>query len=116
MNKKQIQKLASESYKNNSLDEKTVLKISSMLRRKELKGYIQILKNKEKEKTVEIYLTKLPSQKLKDVFLQVYQNKKIVYKIDKSLIGGVKIIENDMIYNLNIENILNQMVLNIINL
>lgn len=116
MSLKEIKKLVDKSYVNGVLDEKTVFKIASFLKRKDLKDYIKQLQKKEKEITVEIYLSKSPSQKLKEIFSNLYKNKKIVYKIDKKLIAGIKIIKNDIIQNVSIASNLNQIALNIINI
>lgn len=103
MNKKYVKRLCVASYKGNTLDQKRVKKITSLLTRKELKEYINILKLIEKKKTVFVTLaSKL--QLNKSTFQKLFPNKKIVYNYDTSLIAGVQTINYDIVYNLNVKN------------
>lgn len=104
MTGKKIKELALKSYSKNNLDPKIVKRIALFLNRKELKLYLKELKKIENKKNVEITLAKIPNDKSKKIFNNLFPNKKIIYNIDKSLILGVKITNNDLIYEMNLKN------------
>lgn len=111
MTKKQIKKLAQESYTKNSLDSKKVTNIVKTFKRSELKEYIKYLKNIENEKRVTLVTPKLSSgRKLISKVKEVFPDKKIVIKEDKSLIAGIRIVNKDTIYDFNIKNTLENLV------
>ncbi len=104
MTKKQIKLLVFASYKGDTLDSKKVFKIARLLNRKNLKKYINELKSVESKKTV-IVTTSFPPQK--DIMpLNLFPDKKIVYKSDPSLGIGVRIQCSDMLYELNLKDTL----------
>jgi F0F1-type ATP synthase delta subunit len=111
MIKKQIKQLAMASFTKDNLDEIKTNKIGKLLTRSNLKLYIKYLKALEKNKTVFVY-TSDNSQRteLSNKIKEMYPNKNIVYKVDNSLIAGIKIIENDNIYEFNIKNTLDNLV------
>ncbi len=109
---KQIKKLALASYTRNVLDSKKVNRISRMLTRSELKIYLKMLRMVEKSKTLIVFLPNLSyisllTKKIK----QLFPNKKILFKKDESLITGVKIVNNDNVYDFNLRNRLENLVL-----
>ena len=106
MNKKIIRKLAEESYTNNILDEHTVNKIATLLSRSDLKKYTKALKNIENKKTVIVYTPLEPQKKIQERIQQVYENKNIKYVQDPTLFVGVKIVDNDLITEINLKNTL----------
>lgn len=103
MNKKQIKKLVQASYTKDSLDEKKVMQIANALERSDLKEYIKALKKEEEKKKVIIavpFTTKnINYNKLQELF----PNKKLVFETDPSLITGLKITSNDVIYEMNLK-------------
>lgn len=103
MNKKLIKKLAQASYKNNTLDKKSVERITPLLLRKDLKQYIKMLKNREQKKTVVVTVTS-KKRLYKSEFAKLYPNKRIVHEIDPSLIAGIKILDNDVLFEMNLKN------------
>lgn len=110
MQKKLFKQLAFQSYKGNELDEKTVIAIANQLPRKELKKYIKELKREENRKSIEITLAKEPTDQDKKEFRDLFPDKKILYKVNPSLIIGMEVKNNDMIYELNLKHTLNKIV------
>jgi F0F1-type ATP synthase delta subunit len=116
MTKKIIKKIALASYTKNQLDSKKVKRIVSFLTRNNLKQYIKELKSLENQKTISIitpYSNKKTQTDIKNKFAKFYTDKKIVMNTDPSLILGVKIINNDLIYNLNLKDTLDNLNLHI---
>ena len=101
---KLIKQLAVASYTNNKLDQTKVNKIIKNLSRLDLKKYIKAIKNLEKQKVVYVYssikLNKLNAQEFKKIFAQ----KEIVFLEDKSLLAGIKVVNNDIVYENNLSN------------
>lgn len=109
MTKDQIKLLAKGSYIKDNLDHNKVNKIFKLLNRNDLKLFIKALKNEEKKNTVTIILPDIKLSKrieLEEMFKTKFANKKIIYKTDPSLIVGIKIIDNDTIYEYNLKNTL----------
>ena len=105
MSTKQIKKLAVASYTNQLLDSKKVNKIVKLLNRNELKQYIKFLKSLEQSKTVKIVMSKLENKNLLAKELKIkFPNKRLEFSEDKSLIAGLKLIDNDTIYDFNLKN------------
>jgi F0F1-type ATP synthase delta subunit len=105
MTAKQIKNLASASYTNNTLDAKKVNRICKLLNRTQLKRYIQFLRNLERSKTVEVVVSKLNVKNdLKGELRKIFSGKKLRFSEDKSLIAGLKLIDNDDIYDFNLKN------------
>jgi len=105
MNKK-IKQIAVASYTNGKLDPKKVTVIANTLTRKELKAYIKELKNIERKKRVTVVSPSPLEPAEKKIIAEKFSGKQIEYKEDLSLMAGVKIIDNDIIYDLNLKNIL----------
>lgn len=109
---RKIKKLAEASYTDNHIDKKAINKISLILKGKELKFYVKALKNFNKRNTVEFYV---PSKKMvTDDMIKSISNffkNKIVNLIEEpSLIAGARIIDNDMIYELNLKDSLENLI------
>lgn len=108
MNKKKIDKLVLASYENNNLDQKKVNKIASLISRSDLKKYIKGLKMVEKKKSL-IILSPINNQDFKK-FEKLFPHKKIIFKKDPSLMLGVKIVDNDIVYEFTLKNSLDKIV------
>lgn len=96
MNKKKIDKLVAASYKDDQLDKKKVYKIASLINRTDLKKYINGLKMVEKKKTLIISSPTIDTN-IKNL-KKLFPNKKIVFKKDSSLMLGVRVASNDIVY------------------
>lgn len=107
MNKKKIDKLVLVSYSNNFLDKKKVNKIAGLISAADLKKYINGLKLAEKKKSL-IISSPMNNQDLKK-FEKLFPNKKIIFKKDSKLMLGVKIIDNDIVYEFTLRNSFNKM-------
>lgn len=105
MTKKQITQLVQASYTKNSLDKKTIERIATLLSRADLKQYIRALKLSEKAKTISLVL---PDATLynsaKKSFESLFTDKRIVVEEDPSLLLGIKVIDNDIVYDLSLKN------------
>jgi F0F1-type ATP synthase delta subunit len=105
MTTKQIKNLAVISYTSELLDAKKVNRITKLLSRSELKRYIKSLKSLEQSKTVKVIMTKLDKKsELEKELKTKFPNKRLEFLEDKSLIAGIKIIDNDNIYDFNLAN------------
>jgi F0F1-type ATP synthase delta subunit len=105
MTTKQIKNLAIASYTSELLDIKKVTRITKLLNRSELKRYIKCLKNLEQAKTIKVVMAKLANEKSLEKELKAkFPNKRIEFLEDESLIAGMKIIDNDNIYDFNLAN------------
>lgn len=102
MNKKIINKLVAESYSKDVLDQKKVNKIASLISKVDLKKYINGLKLSEKKKSL-IVSSPDNNQDLSK-FEKLFPNKKIIFKKDSSQILGIKVVDNDLVYEFTLKN------------
>ena len=100
--KKQIEELVQASYKEGQLDEATVKKIADKLNRSMLKLYISVLRQVEKKKMVFVTTPKPLEAKDREKIKSLFPKKKIVEEIDPAMIGGIKIIENDEAFEMDL--------------
>jgi len=105
MTTKQIKKLAMTSYQGQILDAKKVNRITKLLNNAQLKHYIRLLRSIEQAKKVKVIMSSVDIKgglvgKLKKLF----PAKKIEFFEDKSLIAGIKLVDNDTIYDFNLKN------------
>ncbi len=108
MNKKKIDALVLASYENNFLNRKNVNRIAILLNKSDFKKYINGLKLQEKKRTVTI-LSPVNNQYL-NKFQKLFPNKRIILKNDSSLMLGVKIVENDTVYEFTLKNFLDKII------
>jgi F0F1-type ATP synthase delta subunit len=108
MDKKQIQKLVEMSFVDNILNQESLNKVIEQLDGSELKEFLRLLTDYEKKSTVYIdhsfELTESNKKQFEDLFLK----RKIVYRKNESLVFGIRITDNDMVYDLNMKNSLEQ--------
>ena len=111
MIKKQIKKLAELSYTKETLDSKKVNKIVKYLKTDELKEYIKAIKIIENNKKVVLIVPEISGKEsiIKEM-KKLFPGKKIIVKTDKSIIAGIRIIDNDNIYDFNLKDTLNNLV------
>lgn len=103
MTKKQIQQMIKDSYSNQKLDQDKVKIMASKLNRSELKTYIMALKAYERKLNL-IIITAYHFKDLKKEINKLFADKQIIYEQDPNLIAGVKIINDDIIYEHNFKN------------
>lgn len=106
MTRKQIKKLVTESYSKNNLNSLRVKRIADRLTREDLKKYLRALKEADKQKRVTIVMPEIQIKDKKGIenkFKNAFKDKKISFVTDPSLILGLKIINNDLIYELSLD-------------
>jgi F0F1-type ATP synthase delta subunit len=102
MDKKNLEKLVQESYKDGKLDKETVDYISDRLTRNKLKQYINLLKEEERKKIIFVTTPKPLSADDKKKISELFPKKTIVENIDPKMISGIKLVENDEEYEFNL--------------
>jgi F0F1-type ATP synthase delta subunit len=110
MTKKMLQQLVLESYNDETIDDAFTDSVADKLNRKELKQYVKALLAHEKKKTVVVSLPYAPSQTEQDAFHTLFPKQKIVYNVDDSLSLGVKVVNNDTVYDLTLQHTLDKLV------
>lgn len=109
MTKKQIKKLASFSFIRNNLDSEKVNNIARFLKRSDLREYLRALKSIESRRKVVVLipnLSQLKKSNLQKTFGKIFPGKKILYEEDLSLIAGVRVINNDQVFEFSLKNTL----------
>ncbi len=106
MNSKKIDKLVVASYKDNYLEQKKVNKIASLISKADLKKYINGLKLKELKKSL-IVSSPFNNHDFKK-FEKLFPHKKIIFKKDPSLMLGVRVVDNDLVYEFTLKNSLDK--------
>ncbi|MDP3988293.1 MAG: F0F1 ATP synthase subunit delta [Candidatus Levybacteria bacterium] len=101
MTKKQLNELVFKSYSKGILDEKKAKSIAAALARKELKEYIKALKNNEDKNTVVVSSAISLRDQQKKMIKSLFPGKKILYNTNESLIAGIRIRENDILYEMD---------------
>lgn len=109
LRKKDIRHLVLQSYTQDVLDEKKVMRIAQVLKRHQLKEYLKMLKNYEQQKSVTVVSAHTIGEEDKKRFAMLFPNKCIHYEIDTSLLVGIKIINNDIISQFNLKNTLDNL-------
>lgn len=110
MTKKFLKQLIQISYDGNALNQKNVDNIAHLLNRKDLRKYIKSLKSREKEITVEIAIPNGTNQtEYIKKFQTLFSDKKIRIMQDPNLLLGVRITDNDIVYDLSLQNKMNQL-------
>lgn len=96
-----------QSYIDGQLDAKNVNKIADLLTKDELKLYIRALKNWEKQNQILIDVPFDEGISI-DEFEDLFPGKKIVINKDSSLLLGMRLTDNDDVYELSLKNALNK--------
>lgn len=110
MTAKQVRLLVEASYTKGELDEKKVMTVAKALTRAELKLYVRALKLEEKKHKVYIALPSkaIYNKKRKDLE-ELYKGKEIIFEEDPTLLLGMRILDNDMLYEFSLVDRLNQL-------
>lgn len=108
VNKRILKQLVLESYTQGTLDEDKVGKIASLLKKDDLKIYIRAIKYTEKKSTIVVDAPFAVDTESKKTIEGVFTNKRIVYNVDPSLLLGMKLTDNDDIYDLSLKTKLNK--------
>ncbi len=102
MTRTTIKKLVEESYKDGKLIEEHVKYIAGKLTRNELKEYISLLKAEEIKKQVFVTSAEELSKEDIEKIKKLYPDMQIVTSVDKSMLSGVRIVENNKEYEINL--------------
>lgn len=108
MDRKLIKKLGNISFINNRLDEKIVNRIVINLNRQELREYIKTLKFLQSRIRVIVEYSKELSIANKKGVEELFGDKEVVFKKNKNLLMGIRVTENDIVTNMNLNNSLKQ--------
>lgn len=108
MKSKIIKELVLASYTNGNLDTEKVEKIAHMLNRALLKMYIRTLKNHESFMSVSVDSAFELDDVTKDELIGLFPDKNITYNTDPSLISGIKITKDDILYEMSIRGTLDE--------
>lgn len=110
MNRKTLKQLVIESYSEGDLDPQKVNKIADLLSRDELRLYIRALKNWDRQTKIVLHVPRetndngLSLKTLQDVF----PDKKISVSLDPSLLLGMKLQNNDDLFEISLKNTLDK--------
>lgn len=114
MTTKQIKKLAMQSFKDDNLDIKKMKRIVQILRKKELKTYIKFIKNLKNEREIKVFTAVgMKDKKTTDKITSIFPNKKVRYFIEPGIIAGIRITDNDMVYEFNLKDSLENLIAHI---
>lgn len=104
MKKKVLKKIIASSYNaKNELDENAVESIATHLSRKEIKEYIRALKQLEKKKRLVVDTSFEPTKTQEEIFKNRYPDKEVVFHFNPELLFGIKITDNDIVYDMNLQ-------------
>lgn len=110
MTKNQIKIIAEKSFTRKDLDIKKVKIFTARMKRKELREYLRMVKLIDYRNKVTVVVPSLEKFKRNDFYeiSKRFSDKKIVYRQDPQLLVGVKIIDNDQIFDFNLKNSLEE--------
>lgn len=104
MKKKVLKKIITASYnKQNELDEERVDMIATHLNRKEIKEYIRVLKQLEKRKQLLVDTSFVPTAKQEEIMKERFPDKEVVFHFNPDLLFGIRITDNDIVYDMNLQ-------------
>ncbi len=103
----------SHSYKNEQLDPEIVDLVANQLSRNELKQYIKLIKQQENKSQVIVAVPKTLKSREQDVIQKLFLGKKIVYTVDSLMLSGIKIVDNDIEYELSLNQIFQDLVMHL---
>lgn len=108
MDKRAIKKLAINCYTDGVLDQQKVLAVTRHLKRRDLKEYIRTLKLLEKQKNVFVLSPTKPTPEETTRLKEMFPEKNLSVRIDNTLLLGLKVIDNDMVYDISLKGRLEQ--------
>lgn len=100
--KKKLKNLVQASYTKDKLNEEAVQFIASKLTRHELKLYIRLLIQEENKKQVFVTSSNELDKANKEKIEKLFPSKKVVYTVDSSMVSGIRVVENDVEFEINL--------------
>lgn len=105
MTKREIKTLTIASYKNDKLNEAFIVRVMKALSRKDMKAYLRALQLEEKKRKIYVATAqKSGYNTTKKSLEKIFAHKDIVFQEDPSLLLGLKIIDNDIVYDMSLKN------------
>lgn len=105
-----IQGLVVKSYKQDQLDASVVDLVANKLNRRQLKEYIKLLKQQESKKQVIVTVPKSLTGEERDMIQKLFTGKKIYYTVDPTMISGIRIVDNDVEYEISLDQIFQNLI------
>ncbi len=102
-----LKRLVMESYATGDLDATKVNKIVRLLSKKELRLYIRALKNWEQQHRVVLEVPDKKGIELEE-FEGLFPDKKIVITVDPTLLLGMRLTDNDDVYEMSLKHTLDK--------
>ena len=99
-----------QSYKNGTLNPEIVLAIAEKLTRKELKVYIKAIKLAEKRRSVTIAFASNITNDEQKQLQSLFPGKKLIVTQDPTLLAGIRITNNDDIFEMNLKHELDDII------
>lgn len=100
-----IRGLVLKSYNNDQLDPEVVDLIANKLTRRELKQYIRLLRQQEQKNQVIVTVPKTLTSEERTMIQKLFKDKKILYMVDPSMISGIRVVDNDIEYEISLDQI-----------
>ena len=100
-----IQGLVLKSYKADQLDPSIVDLVANKLTRRQLKEYIKLIKQQEGKSQVIVTVPKSLTGEEREMIQTLFVNKKVLYAIDPAMISGIRIVDNDVEYEISLDQI-----------
>lgn len=102
MTKKLLHQIIKYCYKDNIISPENVNKVVGYLDRSDFKEFVKGLKMYEIKHSVFIDLP-IDNNNLKSKFKEIFPNKKIVLGLDNTLMLGLRILDYDMLFEINLK-------------
>jgi F0F1-type ATP synthase delta subunit len=104
MRKKLMKNLIIASFnKDAHLDGTLVATIASHLTRKQLKEYLNALKRYEKKRKLIVDCSFVPTKEQEEMVRKQFPKKQVRFHTDPELLFGVRITDNDIVYDVNLK-------------
>lgn len=110
MTKTFLKEIVQASMTHGSLDEKKVMQIVKHLTRRELKAYINALKNEAAKNSLNITTPKPLSSSVQTGIKNKFTHKDISFSTDPELLFGIKITDGDMVYDNSLKSTFSEVV------
>ncbi len=105
MKRQTLKQMVIGSYSDGELDARKINKIADLLTKKELRLYIKALKNWERENKIIVEVASKGGFDL-DGIQELFPDKKLVVTVDPSLLLGMRLYNNDDIFEMSLKNTL----------
>lgn len=108
--KRVVKKLVQASFLQGKIDKDRVLRIGNSLNRGQLKQYLFELKKKEKEQILYVDIPFNHHELYQKELEKIFPGKRIIFRRDQNLLLGIRIVDNDNIYEISMNKVLTDLV------